>query len=170
MALPTLEAESVLGFCSGRTQYSAQSPQRTAGERNTTPLSHLADVPVLLYSLPPLSLAQYLTHVLYKWASRECFCTCAVQTRSPLLYVCGKEREKEMKRMQETEQNKDKYTGRHSRREGVTDGEKLDPASVYNQFSYEPFFPSALPQQPTSIVFFCEGKAGNEAVTLFGSI
>lgn len=71
VALPTLEAESVLGLCSGRTQYSAQSPQRTAGERNTTPLSHLADVPVLLYSLPhffppsslSFSLAQYLTHV-----------------------------------------------------------------------------------------------------------
>lgn len=30
--------------------------------------------------------------------------------------------------------------------------------------------PSAPPQQPTSIVFFCEGKAGNEAFTHCGSI
>ena len=71
--------------------------------------------------------------------------------------------------MQEMEENKDKYTGKRSRREGVTDGEKLDPASEYNQFSYEPSFPSAPPQQPTSIVFFCEGRAGNEAFTHLGS-
>lgn len=106
MALPTLEAESVLGLCSGRTQYSAQSPQRTAGERNTTPLSHLADVPVLLYSLPhffppsslSFSLAQYLTHVLYEWASGECFCMCAVQMRGRFLCVSVKEEQGEGER------------------------------------------------------------------------
>ena len=77
------------------------------GERNTTPLSHLADVPVLLYSLPHFfppsslssSLAQYLTHVLYKWASGECFCMCAVQTRGPFYcYVCGREQQGEEER------------------------------------------------------------------------
>lgn len=180
MAPRTLEAESVLGLCSGHTQYSAQSPQRTARGRNTTPLSHLADVPVLLYSLPhfsplPLlslyfSLAQYPTRVLYEWADGECFCMCAVQMRGLLLCVSVREREKEMKRMQGMEENKDKYTGKRSSREGETDGEKLGPASEYNQFSYEPWFPSAPPQQPTSIVFVCEGKAGNEAFTHRGSI
>lgn len=60
----------------------------------------------------------------------------------PFYCMCAaRRREKEMKRMQEMEENKDKYTGKRSRREGVTDGEKLDPASEYNQFSYEPFFP-----------------------------
>lgn len=82
------------GLCSGRTQYSAQSPQRTAGERNTTPLSHLADVPRLLdslphpsalpLSLPPFSLAQYLIRVLYKWARMR------GSAEGPLLFVCGK--------------------------------------------------------------------------------
>lgn len=39
-----------------------------------------------------------------------------------------------------------------------------------NQFSHEPWFPSAPPQQPTSIVLFREGKAGNEAFTRCCSI
>lgn len=85
---------------------------------------------------------------------------CAVQMRGLLLCVSVREREKEMKRMQGMEENKDKYTGKRSSREGETDGEKLGPAS----------FPSAPPQQPTSIVFVCEGKAGNEAFTHRGSI
>lgn len=44
-------------------QYSAQSPQRAAGGRNTTILSHLADVPVLLILPPPSSAASTVTHV-----------------------------------------------------------------------------------------------------------
>lgn len=39
-----------------------------------------------------------------------------------------------------------------------------------NQFSYEPWFPSAPPQRPTSIVLFREGKAGNEAFTRCRSV
>lgn len=98
---------------------------------------------------------------------------CGADERPFYCYVCGREQtgeeerdENEARRLRKT----DKFTGRHSSSEGVTDGEKLDPASAYNQFSDKLFFHSALPQQPTSIVFFGEGKAGNEAVTHFASI
>lgn len=123
--------QSVLGLCSGRAQYSAQNPQRTAGERNTTPLSHLADVPVLLYSLPhsfppsPLSLAQYLTHVLYEWGCGECFCTCATQTRGHLFQCTAKrmqeERWKWCRRLRKTKID----TQKRIARENVTEREKL---------------------------------------------
>lgn len=53
---------------------------------------------------------------------------------------------------------------------GKTDGEKLGRVPESNQFSYKPWFPSAPPQQPTSIVLFREGKAGNEAFTRCRSI
>lgn len=39
------------------------------------------------------------------------------------------------------------------KREGVTDGEKLGPASEYNQFSYEPLFPTAMPENPHPLCF-----------------
>lgn len=44
---------TVLQLRSERAQYSAQSPRRAAGERNTTILSQLADVPALFHSAPP---------------------------------------------------------------------------------------------------------------------
>lgn len=50
---------TVLQLRSERAQYSAQSPRRAAGERNTTILSQLADVPALFHSAPPLQLSIY---------------------------------------------------------------------------------------------------------------
>lgn len=121
-----LKAASVLGLCSGYTQYSAQRPQRTAGERNTTPLSHLADVPVLLYSLPhffpllslflpgsisnscPIRMGQWGAFLYMCGSDERLFIVCKRQRRS-------NEREKEMKSMQEMEENKDKYTRKQSK-------------------------------------------------------
>lgn len=69
---------------------------------------------------------------------------------------------REMERMQAMETNKYGAGGSIVRE---TDGEKLGGVSEYNQFSYEP-----SSQQPTSIVFPSEGKAGNEALARCGSI
>lgn len=76
--------QSVPRLCSGHAQYSAQSLQLAAGARYTTLLSHLADVPELLYSvphssLPPSSLppsfgpSSTVTHIFSRWACGECF-------------------------------------------------------------------------------------------------
>lgn len=154
MALPTLKAEAVLGLCSGRTQYSAQSPQWTAGGRNTTPLSHLADVPVLLYSLPhflppslPLSLSGSISNScpipMGQWG--VFLCVCGADER-PFI-VCkrqggarrGGKRRRGCRGWRKTKINTQKSKARE--REGETDGEKLGPASEYNQFSYEPSSP-----------------------------
>lgn len=152
MALHSVEAESVLGLCSGCAQYSAQGPQRTARERNTTPLSHLADIPVLHYSLPyffppsSLVLSGSISHTrsirMCQWGVFLYVCSADKRLFTVCVCVCVQtkedERVKEMKRMFEMEANEDKYTGKHGMREGITDGEKLGSVSEYNTFSYEP--------------------------------
>lgn len=165
MSAQTLEAKSVLRLCSGRTQYSDQSPQRTAGGRNTTPLSHLADVPVLLFSLPHFFPPSPPSLILSGSISNSCpvrmgsvaVCVCAADERQFIVSQCqaGARGVRRSKTKINTEEGEAK--GR------VRDGEKLGPASEYNQFSYETLFTLALPQQPTSILFSCEGAAGNEA-------
>lgn len=76
-----------------------------ARERNMTLLSHLADVPVLLHSLPlffPPFCGSKSNPCPLEWACGECFCMCLCTCLH--MCVCGSEGWMEL--MQE---NKDKY-------------------------------------------------------------
>lgn len=157
-------------------QLSPQPEPTVDRGRNTTPLSHLADVPVLLSSasppLPPsfVSPSVSISNSCPMNGAAGSVYVCVVAKIGRLLCVCVhvKERGREAGKRREIRRKAAPERETEKNRKRVTDGEKLCLVLEYNQLSCEPSFPSAPLQQHTSIVFACEGKGGNEAFTHSG--
>lgn len=143
LAPPGLEAGSILGLRSGHAQYSAQSLRRTAGERNTTILSHSADVPVLLDPPPPSSFRPppfwlYSNSCLLRRGLGGVFlpCVCGWAEEGGRMrwkWCKGWRKQRWIHRKVEEERDSDRW------REI-----KLCLVSEYNLFSYRPLFPWVL--------------------------